>query len=331
MQHHRPPRAAMVSPSKQHPPHWRHSSSAGHLGQLGHLPPSGGGSAGHLTTTHHRRPSFQLHAAVDDGERFTALPQCTLRCWLSSCRLLCPSHLAHFVYKQTNTFVHSCVHSFIPLSAEVGAKLSSLEEWGKKEAARCDSGDPDLEFCELPGIINTPPAERPAAEEAWSRGRCVGVARGRMGPVVTHNSLRQRYREAPACSTASACRQLVSGMLVQRVWHHPAGMHSSITNVASFPASFLQVAAGPAGAAVNVLVCAGQACGAGGTGWGQAVRTEREEAREAAAPARKSVFQRGGRYAAHGHVPPPCPPCLPAATRSFSRSTWWSRSSSQCW
>ncbi|PSC71584.1 Magnesium transporter [Micractinium conductrix] len=120
VQHHRPPRAAMVSPSKQHPPHWRHSSSAGHLGQLGHLPPSGGGSAGHLTTTHHRRPSFQLHAAVDD---------------------------------------------------EVGAKLSSLEEWGKKEAARCDSGDPDLEFCELPGIINTPPAERPAAEEAWSRGR----------------------------------------------------------------------------------------------------------------------------------------------------------------
>lgn len=35
----------------------------------------------------------------------------------------------------------------------------------------------DLEFCELPGIINTPPAERSAAEEAWSRGRCaLGLA-----------------------------------------------------------------------------------------------------------------------------------------------------------
>ncbi|KAL4424984.1 hypothetical protein ABPG77_002869 [Micractinium sp. CCAP 211/92] len=48
---------------------------------------------------------------------------------------------------------------------------SSLEEWGKKEAGRCDSGDPDVELCELPGIINTPPRERGAAEEAWSRGR----------------------------------------------------------------------------------------------------------------------------------------------------------------
>lgn len=46
-----------------------------------------------------------------------------------------------------------------------------LEEWGKKEAVRCDEGDPDLEFCELPGIINTPPAERSVAAEAWSRGR----------------------------------------------------------------------------------------------------------------------------------------------------------------
>ncbi|PRW55900.1 Magnesium transporter [Chlorella sorokiniana] len=58
---------------------------------------------------------------------------------------------------------------------EVGSleqwREAQLEEWGKKEAARCDSGDPDLEFCELPGIINTPPAERSAAEEAWSRGR----------------------------------------------------------------------------------------------------------------------------------------------------------------
>lgn len=49
---------------------------------------------------------------------------------------------------------------------------STLEEWGKKEAARCDSGDPDVELCELPGIINTPPKERSAADEAWSRGRC---------------------------------------------------------------------------------------------------------------------------------------------------------------
>lgn len=50
-------------------------------------------------------------------------------------------------------------------------QLERLEEWGKKEAARCDAGDPDLEFCELPGIIDTPPAERSAVEEAWSRGR----------------------------------------------------------------------------------------------------------------------------------------------------------------
>ncbi len=34
-----------------------------------------------------------------------------------------------------------------------------------------DEGDPDLEFCELPGIINTPPLERGAVAEAWSRGR----------------------------------------------------------------------------------------------------------------------------------------------------------------
>jgi hypothetical protein len=64
---------------------------------------------------------------------------------------------------------------------QTAAELA-LEEWGKKEAARCDSGDPDLELCELPGIISTPPVERPAAEEAWSRGRCaclgVGLRRG---------------------------------------------------------------------------------------------------------------------------------------------------------
>ena len=51
------------------------------------------------------------------------------------------------------------------------SSASALEEWGRSEAGRCDDGDPDLEFCELPGIINTPPAERSAAEEAWSRGR----------------------------------------------------------------------------------------------------------------------------------------------------------------
>lgn len=64
-----------------------------------------------------------------------------------------------------------------PAEVRTGSALdrsSALEEWGRKEAPRCDAGDPDLEFCELPGIINTPPAERSAAEEAWSRGRCLG-------------------------------------------------------------------------------------------------------------------------------------------------------------
>ena len=51
------------------------------------------------------------------------------------------------------------------------AAAASLEEWGRSEAARCDDGDPDLELCELPGIISTPPRERSAAAEAWSRGR----------------------------------------------------------------------------------------------------------------------------------------------------------------
>ena len=70
--------------------------------------------------------------------------------------------------------------TLLPLpAAEVGtapaaastSSASALGEWGRSEAGRCDDGDPDLEFCELPGIINTPPAERSAAEEAWSRGR----------------------------------------------------------------------------------------------------------------------------------------------------------------
>lgn len=51
------------------------------------------------------------------------------------------------------------------------ADEAALAEWVQKEAARCDGGDPDIELCELPGILTTPPAEREAVEEAWSRGR----------------------------------------------------------------------------------------------------------------------------------------------------------------
>lgn len=69
---------------------------------------------------------------------------------------------------------HPAAHGARP--AEVTTRpSSSLEEWGKKEAGRCDSGDPDVELCELPGIINTPPKERSAADEAWSRGRWEGA------------------------------------------------------------------------------------------------------------------------------------------------------------
>ena len=52
--------------------------------------------------------------------------------------------------------------------AETEAPLA-LQEWERREAARCDAGDPDLELCEL--FLETPPAERSVVEEAWSRGR----------------------------------------------------------------------------------------------------------------------------------------------------------------
>ena len=95
---------------------------------------------------------------------------------------------------------------FIIPHAELEA---SLEEWGKKEAARCDSGDPDIELCELPGIINTPPAERSAVDEAWSRGR-----RATGPPARPHVTCRCEGRLLcrAACSPARhmpLCRQIV--------------------------------------------------------------------------------------------------------------------------
>ena len=62
-----------------------------------------------------------------------------------------------------------------PAVEEWRGGAATLEEWGRKEAARCDAGDPDIELCELPEIIDAmPPAERSAADEAWTRGRCGG-------------------------------------------------------------------------------------------------------------------------------------------------------------
>lgn len=154
---------------------------------------------------------------------------------------------------------------------------AQLEEWGKKEAARCDSGDPgapagraeaggsrlarlsarlpghalvvtttqcsmstpimprvcpskllilaplaDLEFCELPGIINTPPAERSAAEEAWSRGRC--RAAGMEGSSLWRHSC------ALSCQHASSGKKLPGchACLVPAVApaHHPPALAS---------------------------------------------------------------------------------------------------------
>lgn len=47
-----------------------------------------------------------------------------------------------------------------------------MREWGAKEAQRCDNGDPDLELCELPEVIDSViPATRSTVEEAISRGR----------------------------------------------------------------------------------------------------------------------------------------------------------------
>ena len=48
----------------------------------------------------------------------------------------------------------------------------SIREWGAKEAQRCDDGDPDLELCELPEIIDSVvPLNRSTIEETISRGR----------------------------------------------------------------------------------------------------------------------------------------------------------------
>ncbi len=47
-----------------------------------------------------------------------------------------------------------------------------LREWGRREAARCDDGDPDIELCELDDVrFAAPLVERPIIDEAWTRGR----------------------------------------------------------------------------------------------------------------------------------------------------------------
>lgn len=49
---------------------------------------------------------------------------------------------------------------------------ASLSEWGAKEAQRCDAGDPDIELCEFPEILNSSaPRPRSSVQEAVSRGR----------------------------------------------------------------------------------------------------------------------------------------------------------------
>lgn len=58
-------------------------------------------------------------------------------------------------------------------SDTTAATRSSIKEWGIKEAQRCDDGDPDLELCEVPEILESgfPPLEKTILEEALSRGR----------------------------------------------------------------------------------------------------------------------------------------------------------------
>jgi len=49
---------------------------------------------------------------------------------------------------------------------------AALREWGAREAERCDGGDPDLELCELPEVLESgAPVDRTTVEEAVSRGR----------------------------------------------------------------------------------------------------------------------------------------------------------------
>ena len=59
-----------------------------------------------------------------------------------------------------------------PASLNDDTLSASVREWGAKEAKRCDGGDPDLELCELPEVIDSvAPIPRSTIEEAISRGR----------------------------------------------------------------------------------------------------------------------------------------------------------------
>ena len=60
----------------------------------------------------------------------------------------------------------------LPCTAAEDRSAAAVREWGAREAARCDGGDPDLELCELPEVLDSvPPAERTTVQEAISRGR----------------------------------------------------------------------------------------------------------------------------------------------------------------
>ena len=146
----------------------------------------------HGTAAHHRRTgsnAHQLAAAVDDGEQAAACK----RGWSKGRHHLVAE--AAWPLRSRRRSGHPLPHRrlccILPLSAapstpstpstiitaELGTRSdwrssTELEEWGRKEAARCDSGDPDLEFCGLPSIVAAaPPVERGAVDEAWSRGR----------------------------------------------------------------------------------------------------------------------------------------------------------------
>lgn len=182
-----------LGPPPQQQLQWRPGSSFGHL------------SAAGLHSMHRRTTSQQqLPAALDDGgypadeKKFSRSLQACLGQGLSLPSAACTEHACHArASSSCRTRPRLWPLPTAPFPEVTTLAPSTLEEWGKKEAARCDSGDPDLELCELPGIINTPPRERSAADEAWSRGRC-GKPPAQACPAARHAA--QHLEKHPARS-----------------------------------------------------------------------------------------------------------------------------------
>lgn len=96
---------------------------------------------------HHRRLSQSK--AIEEGKGSHVHPSCAL------------PHPSPF-----------CLFCPLTTEKESAASAATVQEWGSKEAARCDDGDPDLELCELPEVLDSAaPAPRTTIDEALSRGR----------------------------------------------------------------------------------------------------------------------------------------------------------------